>query len=288
MGQHVSLKRHAARTVALVAILAMPVASTPASAAFDGPTDVSQTEPEAFTPQIAMEPDGDALIVWQGNDGTKRRIRARRRSAAGGFGGIQTVSAAGQDADSPQVAVGADGDALIVWRRFDGLHSRVQARTRSAAGTLGPVRTLSAAERQASHARVAMDADGDGLVVWQIVNGGAPFANWHVQASTVSAAGQFARAKNLSPTGQKVDKPQVALDASGGAVVAWYRLDTPRYQIEARTRSPAGALGPIQILSASDLYSTDPKVAVDPDGNALVVWSASFMGESKIQAAAGP
>jgi hypothetical protein len=80
----------------------------------------------------------------------------------------------------------------------------------------------------------------------------------------------------------------VALDADGDAVVAWYRLDTPRYQVEARTRSAAGNLGPIQILSEPDLYSTFPQVALDRDGDALVVWSAGFEPEERIQAAAGP
>ena len=46
-----------------------------------------------------------------------------------------------------------------------------QARTRSTAGDLGPVATLSAPG--ASSVDVASDADGDAVVVWTRSNGGA-------------------------------------------------------------------------------------------------------------------
>ena len=44
---------------------------------------------------------------------------------------MKTLSAAGQTAFDPQVAVDADGDAVFTWARYDGTESRVQARARS-------------------------------------------------------------------------------------------------------------------------------------------------------------
>jgi hypothetical protein len=38
-----------------------------------------------------------------------------------------TVSGAGEDASSPQVAVDADGDAIATWMRSDGTNTRIQA-----------------------------------------------------------------------------------------------------------------------------------------------------------------
>jgi hypothetical protein len=43
------------------------------------------------------------------------------------LGPIQTLSGAGQDAFAPQVAVDSGGNAVAVWRRFDGTNFRVQA-----------------------------------------------------------------------------------------------------------------------------------------------------------------
>jgi hypothetical protein len=80
-----------------------------------------------------------------------------------------TFSAAGQDAFDPQVAVDGAGDAVAVWSRFDGTDYRIQARTRSAAGVLGPIQTLSGAGQDAIDPQVAVD--GGGLAVWQRSDG---------------------------------------------------------------------------------------------------------------------
>ncbi len=38
-----------------------------------------------------------------------------------------TVSVPGRDAITPQVAIDAQGDAVFVWRRFDGANTVIQA-----------------------------------------------------------------------------------------------------------------------------------------------------------------
>jgi hypothetical protein len=55
------------------------------------------------------------------------------------------LSASGQDASSPQVAVDGEGNAVFTWLRFDGTNFRVQAQARSAAGTLSAVQNISPA-----------------------------------------------------------------------------------------------------------------------------------------------
>ena len=57
----------------------------------------------------------------------------------------ETISPAGGDANEPQVAIDGKGNALVVWGRSDGFHTRIQVRRRFASGSLSPVQTLSAA-----------------------------------------------------------------------------------------------------------------------------------------------
>jgi hypothetical protein len=57
------------------------------------------------------------------------RVQARTRSAAGVLGAVQTLSASGQDAYYPQVAVNQSGNAATVWNRYDGANERIQATT---------------------------------------------------------------------------------------------------------------------------------------------------------------
>jgi hypothetical protein len=82
---------------------------------------------DAGLPHLAVEPDGDAVLAWSRSDGADDRLQARTRSAAGALGAVQTLSAAGQDAGGPRVAVDADGDATVIWGRSDGVNIRIQA-----------------------------------------------------------------------------------------------------------------------------------------------------------------
>ena len=47
--------------------------------------------------------------------------------ASGAFSTPKTLSPAGQDASEPQIASDASGDAVAVWRRYDGTNFRIQA-----------------------------------------------------------------------------------------------------------------------------------------------------------------
>jgi hypothetical protein len=195
---------------------------------------------------------------------------------------VQTLSPAGQNADQPQVAIDGSGDALAVWRRGDGTgtcHSfgcyRIQARARSAAGTLGPVQTLSGAGEDAGDAQVVIGADGHALVVWARPDGaGSCTANgcYRIQARARAADGTLGPLQTLSAPGQSANAAQIAIDANGNSLVVWRFEGSSSWQIQARADSAAGVLGSVQNLSAAGAYNDLPQVAIDADGNALVVW----------------
>ena len=135
------------------------------------PSNLSAAGENATAPQVAVDADGDAVFTWARFDGADHRVQARARSAAGTLSAVQTLSSAGQDAGRPQVAVDADGDAVLTWLRSDGTNYRIQARARSAAGTLSAVQTVSAAGQDAFDPQVAVDADGDAVFTWQRFDG---------------------------------------------------------------------------------------------------------------------
>jgi hypothetical protein len=190
---------------------------------------------DAFNPQVAVDADGDAVVVWHRFDGTNWRVQARRRSAAGALSAVQSLSDPGQDAFEPQVAVDADGDAVVVWRRFDGANWRVQARRRSATGALSAVQTLSDPGQDAFEPQVAVDADGDAVVVWRRFFG----TSWRVQARAQARSGSLRVVNTLSDPASASDlvPPQVAIDRDGDAVVVWARSDGTNRRVEAAAMS---------------------------------------------------
>jgi hypothetical protein len=244
----------------------------------------------ALTPDIAMDNAGDAVTVWRRFDQspTTIRIQARARSAAGVLGPLQTLAGAGSDnVFDPQVAVDADGDGMVVWRHFNpATGDRIQARTRSAAGTLGVTASISVASPQTvGNHRVAVDSDGDAVIVWR-ASGGSLRDRILLRARSTATGLRPIQTISAAAAGQSEVDPQVAVAAGGAATVVWTRTDGSASRIRARARSAAGALAPVQTLSPANQDASLPQVAIDGNGNAVAVWHAFNGSNARIQARA--
>ena len=186
--------------------------------------DLSTGPNDASSLRLAVEPDGDAVYAWQqlGSAGYTR-IKLRTRSAAGDVGAaVETISGAGVDAEEPQLGADADGDAVVAWLRDDGAGEvQVKARTRTAAGVLGGILTLSKTGRPASHARLAVSANGTAVVTWSRSDG----ANEQVKTRKLYPSGVLGPVGTLSDPGLDADEPAVAIDDHGSAVHAWRRIE---------------------------------------------------------------
>jgi hypothetical protein len=241
----------------------------PAGAEWSTPINLSDAGRNASQSQVAVDADGDAVFTWIRFDGTNFRVQARARSATGTLSAVKTLSAAGQNAFNPQVAVDTDGDAVFTWQRSDGANTRVQARARSKTGTLSAVQTLSAAGQDANSPQVAVDADGDAVFTWARSDG----TKNRVQAVARSAAGALSAVQDLSDAGQDAFTPQVAVEGGGDAVFTWTRFDGANNRIQTRARSATGTLSAVQTLSSSGRSASAPQVAVDGGGDAVFTWT---------------
>jgi hypothetical protein len=154
---------------------------------------LSDPSQDALSPQVAMASNGDAVFVWERLDGTIQcggsscsRIETRFHSATTDtYSAVQTLSAAGENAHAPQVAIAPNGDSVFVWKRLDGTTqcggsgcSRIQARTRSAPDALSAVKTLSLPGQNAFSPALSVDPDGgldpnrpDALALWSRYDG---------------------------------------------------------------------------------------------------------------------
>jgi hypothetical protein len=215
----------------------------------------------ASQPQVALDGNGNALVVWTLWNGNNHVVQLRRRSASGTLGPVQTLSGLGIDAYGPQVAIDLHGNAVVVWTGAEQAGPyRIQLRRRSASGTLGSIGTLSPGG--AAYPQLAMDVNGNALVVWTHYDGTYD----RIQLRRHSTAGSLSAVQTLSPAGGDASGPQVAIDRNRNAVVVWSGVRG----IQLRSRSAAGGLSAVQTLSAAggDL----PQVAINGNGAALVAW----------------
>ncbi|MGZ6638599.1 MAG: hypothetical protein ACXVII_37790 [Solirubrobacteraceae bacterium] len=135
---------------------------------------------------MAVDGQGNAIAVWQRSDGTNTIVQAAARAAGGSFGAPQDLSAAGQKAGFPEVALDGQGNAIAVWQRFDGTNFIMQAAVRAAGGSFGAPQDLSAAGQTANDPQVAVDGRGNAIAVWSRSNG----TNYIVQAAARAAGPQ--------------------------------------------------------------------------------------------------
>jgi hypothetical protein len=86
-------------------------------------------------PQVALDAQGAALAVWTTSISGLSRVQAASLAATGtSWSSPRTLSKAGGDALTPQVALDPDGDGAVVWARYDGKSFVIQGAGYDGAG----------------------------------------------------------------------------------------------------------------------------------------------------------
>jgi hypothetical protein len=193
------------------------------------------------------------------------------------------LTATGQDATIPALAVAPDGTATAAWERT-GAYDAVQVSTRPPGGTFGAAVDVSTTGQNARGPQVAVAPDGTTTVVWRRYTG----ANTNIQASTRPPGGVFGAPVDLSAPGHQDSQPQVAVGSDGTTSVVWTRATSMTTAIvQASVRPPVGGFGAAVDLSTVAL-ATGPQVAVAADGTTTAVWTAVKAGNAIVQASTRP
>jgi hypothetical protein len=98
----------------------------PVGGGWSTPVTLSDTAQTATDPQIDIDPQGNAQIVFTQGD----KIISVTRNSGGSFGAAQTISDTSQQAYQPQVTAEPNGEAVAVWTRFPGTQQILYARKR--------------------------------------------------------------------------------------------------------------------------------------------------------------
>jgi hypothetical protein len=262
-------------------VLAGLVLPAPAAAATWGPVQtLSAAGAQAMEAQVAFDDQGNALAIWH----RAGFVQTRFRPSGGGFGPVQTLSLPGGNALRGQVAFDASGNALTVWGRSGAAPDFVQARSRSAAGSLGALQTVATGDA-ITDPRVAVDPAGNALVAWsRALN---PGDDLRVETRFRPAGGAFQAIQTHSSPGVNASREQVAIDPAGNALVVWQRPTFGDNRVQARFRPAGGGFGVTQNLSVANAHAEGPQVTFDPAGNALATWSLEFVVQERFRPAGG-
>jgi hypothetical protein len=233
---------------------------------------------------VAVDASGDAVAVWERFDGSDDIVQAASRPSGGGWESPDDLSAEGQNAEAPQVAVNPAGEAIAVWARFDGSDDIIQSATRPPGGAWAFSGNLSAEGQSAESPQVAIDPAGDAAAVWARENGGLTSI---VQGTDRAAGGTWQTPVPLTATGLvAAEEPQVAVDPAGNVIAVWSISDGSPNIVQSASKPVGGPWQPRTTLSVIGHNSTEPQVALDPAGDGVAVW-ARDNGANRIAQAIG-
>ena len=246
-------------------------------------------------PTIAMESNGDFVIVWEsdGQDLSGNGIYGKRFDALGVGGAefqISTFSANQQR--YPSVAMDNDGDFAVSWISYGqegsgsiyGIYARRYDNTGTVQGAEFLVNTTTTDNQ--FFPTTAMDTDGDFVVAWMSNVQTGDNSNG-IYAQRFNASGTAVGTElhvNTYTTGVQTE-PSVAMDDNGDFVVAWYSnlQDDGVYSgVYAQRYNAWGSKLGIEFKVNTQTTYTQryPSAAMDNSGDFIISWESYQDGSS--------
>ncbi len=123
--------------------------------------------------QVAVDDSGNATVVWQQEDGNSTQIFVSTRRDGTWTHPIlisNNISPDGQNARAPKVAMDGNGNTIVVWQQSNGTHDQIFKSEYRGGNWLHPTGltdNISPDTEAAVHPEVAMDNNGNAIIVWE-------------------------------------------------------------------------------------------------------------------------
>lgn len=263
-------------------------------------------------PEAAFDAMGNAIAVWQQNDGTQSTVWAAERSPSGTWSAPERVDTAAMNANAgpPQLAVSANGSAVAVWDEYFGATGGKGDAVWSAVYTPGSGWGTAAQIFEVNTSgnldpTVAVDSHGNAVAAWTEDVGASfptpPFGQ-QVYAARYAPGSGWAAAVRVSSNGQgfapmhltqDTGHAHVSVDDTGDAIVVW-NTNVGNLSANAKvmaSRSTGGSstwdapvfLDNCAVGMCANSSAITPRVALDAAGNAYAVWQQQVAAASGIR-----
>ena len=183
----------------------------------------------AEIPQLAVDPNGNAMAIWLKWDGTRNNLWANRFTVSNLDWGTATLIEH-EDLGSvgnASIAVDASGNAMVVWAQHNGTISNIWANRYTAGTGWGSAEPLETNGFYADFPRVAVDASGNAMAVWNqyrshYFNRYVSGTGWSIAALVIAGS---------TSTNEPTQAARFAFDANGNALAVWPESDGTTYNI---------------------------------------------------------
>jgi len=233
---------------------------------------------DGSNPQVAVDPNGNAVAAWLQSDGSKATIWANRLDAASQTWGTpkRLDKADVSSASPPNVAMDKNGNAFVVWSQASGaaLPSSTWAARYAASGASWSSATLLEVDDTGDTLSplVAVDGSGNAVALWNQKNGGTGFYQLWSNRYAVGT-GWGARSQVETPHVGNGSQFDLGLDTAGDALAIW-TMNAGAGLLAYSSRWVPGSAwtAPVAVESATAGVTT-PHLALDSAGNAIAIWA---------------
>lgn len=215
-------------------------------------------------PVIAVDATGRAMAVWVRTANNKTTLFGNRYLPTTGWLLPFQIDNLGE-VSSPQLAMDAAGNATVAWLRATGTAqiNDVYAKRISFTSTTAPSALIDTAASTATAPRLAMNAAGQAVAVWQ--HSGNMKQVW---ANHLLLNGNWGGAAVVATENLVLLNPQVSINPSGKAMVLWAGAAG---RLSASLSTGPGVWDPARLVQDTGV-NLQSSVALDANGNAVAVW----------------
>ena len=275
--------------VLLVLVVGMLSTTAGSASAADWlePKDISAANEEVDgRPEVAVDPAGNAVAIWERHVGDEEIVEATERPAGGDWSEPEVLSLPGEEGQRSQVAIDASGNAIAFWITEESTNFVVRSAVRPPGGGWSEPEDVSDSTSETVWPLLAADAAGEAVAVWIAFDG----SNFILQGAVRSADGEWSEPDDLSEAGEDVtplEAPDVAIDASGNAIAVWKLDGSSNDIVQAAVRPAGGDWEEPDDLSGAGQDAGEPSVAMNDAGEAVAVWTR-LDGSDIVQGAVRP
>ena len=239
---------------------------------------------------FAESPNGNAIIAWTDytEDGD---VRAAVNIGGKGFTPARIVSSAmgANNPYNPYVTINDSGDAVVAWLEFGGEPASINIAQFNGTAFSSDVALIT--DQAVSNPRVGIDGSGAALAVWDYDTQ----SDDRIQGAAAPAGGTFGAPFTIEQLEQGTGSPELAVNASGDAVLAYedgVGDDCPvescsLFRVEVRYGSVNGTFGAVQTTPVNSESGYGPgqhEVAIDDSGKAAMLLSANISADAQVLA----
>ena len=226
---------------------------------------IENSEEDAWSPDIAYGPNGEAIAVWVQEVEGISRLWASIYNPTSGWGTESIIYSGPNHAHFPDITYDSQGNATVVWmqQNVDGTDWVTWA-IRYSNGvwlTAEPIEDI--AGKSGSYPFVSTDNNGNAMAVWWAETG-----SYGIWSNRYTAGVGWGTPERVRTTSTYAARVKLAMNSEGNAVAVWEESN----QVWANIYTAGEGWGTPQTIENLGGIAHRPWVALDSDGIAVVVW----------------